>query len=112
MKLVSGYVRSKQDGSGIPGVNVSVTFDDNMNQAVPAGGVYMADANPVVTDINGYFEWGSELSPGPIKLIADIPDGAEIKIRSGKETMQVGDVFLSDPGRSGHGEHAGLCVPV
>lgn len=95
MKRVSGYVRSKQDGSGIPGINVLI-LDDTNSQAIPAGGVYGADANPVVTDINGYFEWESELSPGPLRVEADIPTGAEVKVRSGKETMQVGDVFLSD----------------
>ena len=94
-KRVSGYVRSKVDGSGIPGINVSV-LDETNSQAIPAGGVYGADANPVVTDANGYFEWESELSPGPLRLVADIPEGAEVKVRSGKETMQVGDVFLSD----------------
>lgn len=94
-KRVSGYVRSKEDGSGIPGINVLI-LDETNSQAIPAGGVYGADANPVVTDVNGYFEWESELSPGPLKVEADIPAGAEVKIRSGRETMQVGDVFLSD----------------
>lgn len=95
MKRVSGYVRSKQNGAGIPGINVTI-LDDLTGNAIPGGGIYGAAANPVATDSNGFFTWTSELSPGPVRLSADIPEGAEVKVRSGKETMQVGDIFLSD----------------
>jgi hypothetical protein len=95
MKRVAGYVRSKQTGNGIPGINVTAV-DDLTGNPITAGGVYKAAANPVATDSNGLFVWTSELSPGPLRMVADIPEGAEIKVRSGQETMQVGDFFLSD----------------
>lgn len=96
MKKVAGYVRSIQTAAGIPDKTVTARYDDASGLVIPAGGMLGAGPNPVITDANGYFEWQTELSPGPMRIEADVVDGVEVKVNSGKETMQVGEIFLSD----------------
>lgn len=95
MKVISGYVR--ETGDAEPAANVNVTVrDEATGIAIAPGGMWMGGANPVVTDATGFFSWSSELSPGPVKVEADINAGEVIKIRSGQEMMQAGDMFISD----------------
>lgn len=98
MKYIEGYVREHPNGG--PLANIPVTIrDDVLGGAIPVGGMWAATANPVNTDVNGFFSWACELSPGPLRAEADVASGTEIKVRSGKEVMQAGDIFISDVGQ-------------
>lgn len=96
MKTIVGYVREHPSGQPVPNVNVTVRTDDVAGTVIPPGGMYMAGTNPIVTDTKGMFSWQTELSPGPIRIEADILTGQDLKVRSGREVMQAGDVFISD----------------
>ena len=94
-KIVEGFIRNFPGGAGIPSINVTI-LDDVTGNPIPSGGNIKADGSPIATDGSGYFHWESELSPGPIRVRADIVAGSDVRVQSGQERMQSGDVFLSD----------------
>jgi predicted acyltransferase (DUF342 family) len=92
-KVMAGYIRDVPNGTGQAGVSVTAR-DDLTGLAVAAGGMTMCGANPVSTDGDGFFTSSCELSPGPVRFEA--VSGSQTKVRSGQETMQAVDFFLSD----------------
>lgn len=98
MKYIEGYVRQHPNGGPLANIPVTVR-DEALGGAIPVGGMWMASANPINTDANGFFSWSCELSPGPVRVEADVASGTELKVRSGKEVMQAGDIFISDVGQ-------------
>jgi len=100
MSKIGGYIRDAQTGAVLTNVNVSVFFDAGAEDGtlVPANDpMYVTSTtNPVQTDnVTGYFHWECELSPGPVRISADLGSG-KFKIRSGREVMQADEVFISD----------------
>lgn len=95
MKVVQGYIRNIPNGTGVSGVSVNI-LDDVAGTPIPSGGMIKADASPQTTNGSGFFRWTAELSPGPIRVQADIVPGSDVRIRSGQEMMQAGDIFVSD----------------
>lgn len=93
---VTGYVRNKTTGAPSPNVPVSIYQDIPGGSLIPVAGAFGGSTNPTQTDANGFFSWTCELSPGPIKLNAESVTGDEVKIRSGKELMQAGTMFVGD----------------
>lgn len=95
MKVVSGYVRSVPGGT--PLLNIPVTVYDSLTSiAIPVGGIYGGSTNPVNTDASsGYFEWTTELDPGPIYIEAVTGVGQK-KVRSSVEQMSAYGIYISD----------------
>jgi hypothetical protein len=94
-KRIEGYVRDHPGGTPIPNVDVTVR-DDVTGSPILSGGMVQASQNPTITNQDGLFVWSTELSPGPLRVEADINAGVEVKVRSGREVMQAGDIFVSD----------------
>jgi hypothetical protein len=94
-KTIEGYIREHPNGQPLASVDVAI-LDDVTGSVIPPGGMWKADGNPMVTDSNGFFSWNCELSPGPLRVEGNVNAGSELKVRSGREVMQAGDVFISD----------------
>lgn len=92
-KRIAGFFRTVPAGLPIAGVSVTMRHESS-GVAVATGGMWNVPTNPVVTDANGYFEFTTELSPGPITV--DGTSGSEAKKRSGKELMQAGEAYIAD----------------
>lgn len=97
MKKIEGYIRDIPGGEPLTGLEVFI-LDDITGLQIPVGDPFGGSTNPVVTDPqNGLFTWTCELSPGPVRIVADIgPNGTKRKVRSGREVMESGNIFLSD----------------
>ena len=96
VKRISGYIRDIPNGTPLLSIPVTV-LDDVSNVAVASNDpVLKTSANPVNTDsVTGLFTWTTELSPGPVRIDANI-GGGKHKIRSGREVMEAADYFVSD----------------
>jgi hypothetical protein len=95
-KKISGYVRVEDNQDPVVGASVTVYYEGN-GQVVPTGGVAHADANPVSTNSSGYFEWTTDLDPGPVYIESEV-GGVLSRVRSGREIMQAGSMWVSDLG--------------
>lgn len=95
MKRISGYVRSVPGGD--PLLNIPVTvYDALTGLTIPTGGIYGADASPVNTHAStGYFEWKTELDPGPLYIEAVTGVGQK-KVRASVEQMPAYGIYISD----------------
>lgn len=95
MHYISGYVRN-DNGAGISGVTCTLK-EHNTNTTLPIGSQYGLVANPVSTDINGFFQFQIEKNPGQSYVVADLNgDGSVTKIRSSKEEFVSSGAFSSD----------------
>jgi hypothetical protein len=94
VKKIAGYIHDAETGAVLTGKPVSVLSE--VTDVLIPNDAYTGPVNPVTTDaLTGYFEWTCELSPGPLKLVADL-GGGKAKVRSGDEVMQAAMGFVSD----------------
>jgi hypothetical protein len=94
-KKIQGYIRDIPNGTALPNIPVTIKSDVD-GSTIAVGGMWMGSANPVNTDPStGLFTWTCELSPGPLRIDADLGGGAH-KVRSGREVMQSAELYLSD----------------
>jgi hypothetical protein len=93
MKVISGYTRDYPNQNAIPSAEVTIYYKSN-NAQVESGGMLGASGNPVLSDGAGYFEWTSELNPGPVYAV--MTGEGKTRVRDGAEQMQAGDIFVSE----------------
>lgn len=93
VKEISGYVRDRFTGN--PAVGAAVVVKDAASGvAIPTGGSYVASTNPMAADGDGFFRWFCDFNPGLLSVEA--ANGDEVRIRTGNELMQKGEMFDSD----------------